>query len=122
MKSPHEKDFKKLSIRKSKADLAYKHEQSFYRVAECPLHLELAQPLLCSSKYCMPYPSATDQGPRYTLICNLPEVFEIPSDPHQRKKFLTLITECKKLPNAPKQHGCPSGISPSPLCNTISSR
>lgn len=52
MKSPHEKKIQKLPIRKSKGDLAQKHEQSFQRVAECPPLSELAQPL-CSSKYCM---------------------------------------------------------------------
>jgi len=37
-------------------------------------------------------------------------VYGIPSDPHQRKKFLTLITECKKLPNAPEEDGCLPGM------------
>lgn len=58
---------------------------------------------------------ATDQGWRYRLIYNPREVdiFEIP-DPHQRKEFFTLTSECKKLPNAPEDDGCPSDIRPSP--------
>lgn len=118
------KKIQKLPIRKIKADLAQKHEQSFQRVAECLLS-ELAQPL-CSSKHvtlelCQ---YGIDQGWRYRLIYNLREVniFEIPSDPHQRKKFFTLTSEHKKLPNAPEDNGCPSEIRPSPHSNTISSR
>lgn len=59
---------------------------------------------------------AIDQGWRYRLIYNPREVniFEIPSDPHQRKRFITLTSECKKLPNAPEDDGCPSEIRPFP--------
>lgn len=53
MKSPHEKDFKKLSIRKSKADLAYKHEQSFYRVASALFTWSLLSHYALQSTACL---------------------------------------------------------------------
>lgn len=117
MKSPHEKKFQKLPIRKT--DPAQKHEQSFQRSGWVPSSLRacsaitLFKVLHVTLQLCQ---YAIDQGWRYRLVYVPREVniFEIPSDPHQRKKFFTLTSECKKLPNTPEDDGCPSEIRPFP--------